>query len=204
MSERGPIDLNDIHRSYYYEKYINQLLKGIQPHSHFISSKKELTTSYIPYLRNYLSVIDQSILAVSQNNGNIENKTLNICICLPKFVHFLLLAYLLDNVDIRGYTAWSLMDNLEWATGFSERFGLFYVNFSDPKLPRVAKNSVTLYSTIINCNGFPDPALGPHECSSTVPEGNSIQPFILKLVDKKVILAKTFESGIKTFIAKIC
>lgn len=47
MSERGPIDLNDIHRSYYYEKYINQLLKGIQPHSHFISSKKELTTSYI-------------------------------------------------------------------------------------------------------------------------------------------------------------
>lgn len=75
MSERGPIDLNDIHRSYYYEKYINQMLKGIQPHSHFISSKKELTTSYIPYLRNYLSVIDQSILAVSQNNGNIEIKT---------------------------------------------------------------------------------------------------------------------------------
>lgn len=28
MSERGPIDLNDIHRSYYYEKYINQVLKG--------------------------------------------------------------------------------------------------------------------------------------------------------------------------------
>lgn len=31
MSERGPIDLNDIHRSYYYEKYINQVLKGIKP-----------------------------------------------------------------------------------------------------------------------------------------------------------------------------
>lgn len=31
MSEQGPIDLNDIHRSYYYEKYINQLLKGIKP-----------------------------------------------------------------------------------------------------------------------------------------------------------------------------
>lgn len=28
MSERGPIDLNDVHRSYYYEKYINQVLKG--------------------------------------------------------------------------------------------------------------------------------------------------------------------------------
>ncbi|KAG7233901.1 hypothetical protein INR49_006463, partial [Caranx melampygus] len=106
MSERGPIDLNDIHRSYYYEKYINQVLK----------------------------------------------------------------AYMLDGVDIRGYTAWSLMDNLEWATGFSERFGLFYVNRSDPNLPRVAKASVDVYSTIITCNGFPDPASGPHECLNPVPE----------------------------------
>lgn len=87
-----------------------------------------------------------------------------MCICL-KSVNFLPpTAYLLDNVDVRGYTAWSLMDNLEWATGFSERFGLFYVNHSDPKLSRVAKNSVAQYSTIITCNGFPDPALGPHEC----------------------------------------
>lgn len=79
-------------------------------------------------------------------------------------IDFLLPAYLLDNVDIRGYTAWSLMDNLEWARGFSERFGLFYVNHSDPNLPRVAKDSVSTYATIITCNGFPDPALGPHEC----------------------------------------
>ena len=68
------------------------------------------------------------------------------------------------------------MDNLEWATGFSERFGLFYVNHSDPKLPRVAKTSVALYSTIISCNGFPDPALGPHECLNTEPEGKAVHP----------------------------
>lgn len=63
------------------------------------------------------------------------------------------------------------MDNLEWATGFSERFGLFYVNHSDPKLPRVAKDSVSHYATIITCNGFPDPASGPHECLKPGPEG---------------------------------
>lgn len=61
------------------------------------------------------------------------------------------------------------MDNLEWATGYSERFGLFYVNHSDPNLPRVAKDSVSTYATIITCNGFPDPALGPHECLTPTP-----------------------------------
>ncbi|XP_072253764.1 lactase/phlorizin hydrolase-like [Leuresthes tenuis] len=89
------------------------------------------------------------------------------------YINQVLKAYLLDGVDIRGYTAWSLMDNLEWAIGFSERFGLFYVNRSDPNLPRVAKKSVSFYSTIISCNGFPDPALGPHDCLNPKPEGTS-------------------------------
>ncbi|XP_064801136.1 lactase/phlorizin hydrolase-like isoform X1 [Oncorhynchus masou masou] len=89
------------------------------------------------------------------------------------YINQVLKAYLLDGVDIRGYTAWSLMDNLEWATGFSERFGLFYVNRSDSKLTRVAKNSVARYATIITCNGFPDPTLGPHECLNPEPEGTS-------------------------------
>lgn len=89
---------------------------------------------------------------------------MQICICSPSMTSSLLPAYLLDGVDVRGYTAWSLMDNLEWATGFSERFGLFYVNHSDPNLTRVPKASVSTYSTIITCNGFPDPATGPHEC----------------------------------------
>lgn len=83
-------------------------------------------------------------------------------------------AHVLDGVDLRGYTAWSLMDNFEWAAGYSERFGLFYVNRSNPTLPRIPKNSASRYTSIIKCNGFPDPALGPHECLNPEPEGNVI------------------------------
>uniref|UniRef100_A0A8C7E3Z4 Lactase n=1 Tax=Naja naja TaxID=35670 RepID=A0A8C7E3Z4_NAJNA len=62
-----------------------------------------------------------------------------------------------DGVDLRGYTVWTLMDNFEWAVGFSEKFGLYYTNHTDPNLTRIPKESSKYYSSIIHCNGFPDP-----------------------------------------------
>lgn len=48
-----------------------------------------------------------------------------------------------DGVDIRGYFEWSLMDNFEWACGYSERFGLIYVNYQTQK--RIWKDSAYWY-----------------------------------------------------------
>lgn len=94
---------------------------------------------------------------------------------------FYSLAYLLDGVDMRGYAAWSLMDNLEWTMGYDERFGLFYVNRSDPSLSRIPKKSVWHYATISNCNGFISPGESPHECQIHEPEGN-IYPFVRSFI----------------------
>ncbi|XP_018320184.1 myrosinase 1-like [Agrilus planipennis] len=54
-----------------------------------------------------------------------------------------------DNVDVRSYTAWSLMDNYEWKYGYAYRYGIHSVNFSDPDRPRTPKLSVSFYKDLI-------------------------------------------------------
>ena len=56
-----------------------------------------------------------------------------------------------EEADIRGYFQWSLMDNFEWAKGYSERFGLVYVDY--PTQKRILKDSAYWYQKIIKENG---------------------------------------------------
>ena len=51
----------------------------------------------------------------------------------------------------RLYFQRSLMDNFEWARGYSERFGLVYVDY--PTQKRILKDSVYWYQKIIKENG---------------------------------------------------
>jgi beta-galactosidase len=53
--------------------------------------------------------------------------------------------------DIRGYFQWSLMDNFEWNKGYSERFGLIYVDYDTQK--RIWKDSAFWYQNLIRTNG---------------------------------------------------
>jgi len=41
-------------------------------------------------------------------------------------------ALLHDDVDVRGYFVWSLLDNFEWGYGFQKKFGLHYGGPADP------------------------------------------------------------------------
>src|SRR5262249_37256675 len=50
-------------------------------------------------------------------------------------------------VPVDGYFAWSLMDNFEWAEGYSRRFGIVYVDY--PSQRRVVKESGRWYAELL-------------------------------------------------------
>jgi beta-glucosidase len=57
-----------------------------------------------------------------------------------------------DGVDLRGYLAWSLMDNFEWGFGYSKRFGIVHVDYDTQR--RTLKDSARWYAKVAQDNGF--------------------------------------------------
>lgn len=55
-------------------------------------------------------------------------------------------------VPLAGYFVWSLLDNFEWAHGYSQRFGIIWVDYQTQK--RILKDSAKWYKTVIKKNGF--------------------------------------------------
>lgn len=56
-----------------------------------------------------------------------------------------------DGADVRGYFLWTFLDNFEWDKGYTERFGIVYVDFKTQK--RIVKDSAFWYQKIIESNG---------------------------------------------------
>jgi beta-glucosidase len=63
-----------------------------------------------------------------------------------------------DGAPVKGYFVWSLLDNFEWAKGYSRRFGLVYIDF--PTQERVPKDSFHWYQQLIaSRRGAPSPVV---------------------------------------------
>ena len=54
--------------------------------------------------------------------------------------------------NLQGYYVWSLMDNFEWAEGYSVRFGLTHIDYDDPNRKRTPKASFDWYRGVIQEN----------------------------------------------------
>ncbi|PSR35820.1 MAG: beta-glucosidase, partial [Sulfobacillus thermosulfidooxidans] len=52
-----------------------------------------------------------------------------------------------QGADVQGYYVWSLMDNFEWAFGYSKRFGLLYVDYATQE--RIFKDSALWYQNFL-------------------------------------------------------
>ncbi|ABQ46970.1 beta-galactosidase [Thermotoga petrophila RKU-10] len=59
-----------------------------------------------------------------------------------------------EGVPLKGYFVWSLLDNFEWAEGYSKRFGIVYVDYSTQK--RIIKDSGYWYSNVVKSNSLED------------------------------------------------
>jgi beta-glucosidase len=56
-----------------------------------------------------------------------------------------------EGVPLEGYFVWSLMDNFEWARGYTQRFGLIWIDYETQQ--RILKDSALWYKGVIQANG---------------------------------------------------
>ncbi|OUM60955.1 glycoside hydrolase family 1 protein [Piromyces sp. E2] len=102
--------------------------------------------------RNYWKSMGKEELAntytedIIEDEFNIEGSILHDTYRIDwykQYLENLRLAYVEDGVDVRGYMAWSLMDNFEWENGYETRFGMSYIDFyNDKDLKRIPKDSL--------------------------------------------------------------
>lgn len=88
-------------------------------------------------------------------NGYCDSDKLNDIeriLYTTEYLKHLLMAINEDGCRVIGYTAWSLMDNLEWNDGFTKRFGLIQVDFNHPQRTRTWKFSANYFQQLISLN----------------------------------------------------
>ncbi|XP_063393046.1 myrosinase 1-like [Cydia fagiglandana] len=106
-------------------------------------------------LRNVLNRIKQQYgdikIMITENGFSDFSTDLNDIGRIEYYKSYLeqvLLAINEDKVNVVGYTAWSLLDNFEWNSGYQSHFGMHAVDFSDPRRTRTPKASAGYYKSV--------------------------------------------------------
>ena len=104
---------------------------------------QRLATDYCPNLPIYITengMANQDVLQEGQCADNQRIDYFNTHLAAVKQA-------LDEGVNIKGYFAWSFMDNFEWAFGYDKRFGLVHVDYETQK--RTLKNSYYEWQTAL-------------------------------------------------------
>jgi len=116
-----------------------------QPNYKVSNANDEVTKAYFESIGHpeYADTYDESIIEDESNpEGSIMHDEYRID-WYKQYLENLRLAYVEDGIDVRGYMAWSLVDNFEWENGYETRFGMTYIDFyNDKELTRKPKDSL--------------------------------------------------------------
>ncbi len=106
---------------------------------------------------------DTPPIVLTENGCSLDDRVLDGRVEDPERIDFIRRyltechASIQNGVNLMGYFYWSLLDNFEWASGYSKRFGLHYVDLRT--LKRIPKSSAAWYSGVISHNGC-EPSAG--------------------------------------------
>ncbi|WP_086931779.1 GH1 family beta-glucosidase [Agarilytica rhodophyticola] len=93
---------------------------------------------------------------ITENGAAFEDTLIEGKVSDPKRIDYLqgylaqVKSAINEGANVRGYFTWTLMDNFEWAVGYSKRFGLVYVDYDNQQ--RIIKNSGFWYRDLIQKN----------------------------------------------------
>ena len=122
--------------------------------------------SFVPAIASGTLTICRGFITTSTTS---TRKILSFIHLFMIFWKQVLKAIKLDGISVKGYYAWSLLDNFEWAEmwvyknvkllirwamGYTEKFGLHQVNMSDSARTRTPKESSRFLSRLVAENGF--------------------------------------------------
>lgn len=103
-------------------------------------------------LLNWIKKNAEDPLILITENGFLDNgeiRDLGRVNYLKSYLNETLNAIVEDGCRVGIYTAWSLLDNMEWRHGYTYKFGLHYVDFSSPERRRIPKMSASFYKSVI-------------------------------------------------------
>ncbi|XP_042037299.1 beta-glucosidase 13-like isoform X1 [Salvia splendens] len=126
----------DSSKLYIYPKGLRQMLKLIK--QKYNNPLIYITENGLDEARNDTLDLSQAL----QDNMRKDYIHHHLC-CLNEAIEK-------DDANVKGYFVWSLVDNFEWAGGFSVRFGLYYVDYRDELLRRYPKISSLWFKNFLS------------------------------------------------------